>query len=919
MFNHKKPFFLRNELNLFIMILKVPIIFGLFLCMPSFLILGNIKNMSAHNQVYKKILDNGLTVLVRPNHIIPKTSLQLWYNVGSKDEKTGEKGIAHLIEHMIFKGTDTLSESDINMITHKLSGSCNAFTSYDYTGYLFDFPSHHWHEGLTIMADCMRNCTFKQEFLNSEMKAVVQELKMYRDNYISTLIQQMISTIFADHPYHYPVIGFKQDLWNLKRDALVSFYQEHYIPNNATLVVVGDVNPEEVFSFAQKSFGPIEPNWEYKKEEFYHGTDIESTAITLYRDVSNPMVALAFTVPGARAGYDYVYDVLSIILGSGKASRLHKKLQDELQLVTSIETFMYDFFDYGLFYCMFQPKDQSSIEQIKTIIFEEIDAIIANGVSEQELKRATKQVQNDYLSVLENNQKQAYVIGEAFLATGNDEYLTNFLEYPYEQIAPAIKKILSEYCRSCLMHTGMLLPLAERDKDLWRSAQDRSDQEDARILSGITREAEVEEGSRVHDVDALEAPIFNFPKPSKFVLPNGLTVVSYHNPTVAKIEALFEFKSKQYNDPELLEGLCSFMNAMLLEGTKSMSAEQLADAIETRGMIFESKPGFSAMSMLSEDFEYGLSLLNEIFTESVFPEKAVEKVRNQMKIELKNFWDSPTQFVAYLARKEIYKDHPYSKFALGTDETLNAISRDDLIQAYPHYFSPQGTVLSIVGDLSGYDLEALLTRAFPKWHSSPAPKPVFPALAPLEPHEIFYPMNRDQIVLAFTGQSVARNNPDYDALLVFDQIFTGGSLATMSSRLFELRERSGLFYTIGGSLLSNSDDQPGMVFIRTIVSQDRLQEAESAIKNVINTAVSSITEDEFEQAKDALAHSLVDNFETNKNIAASFLFLERFDLPQDYFDTRAQRLSGITIPMVQQAVIKILDTNKMVTIKIGRV
>ena len=122
-----------------------------------------IKSMSLHNQVFKKILDNGLTILVRPNHIIPKTSLQLWYNVGSKDEKTGEKGIAHLIEHMIFKGTEKLSESDIDKITRKLSGSCNAFTSYDYTGYLFDFPSHHWHEALNIMADCMRNCSFKQD------------------------------------------------------------------------------------------------------------------------------------------------------------------------------------------------------------------------------------------------------------------------------------------------------------------------------------------------------------------------------------------------------------------------------------------------------------------------------------------------------------------------------------------------------------------------------------------------------------------------------------------------------------------------------------------------------------------------------------------------------------------------------------
>lgn len=889
------------------------------LSMPFFLSMGNSEIMSDTKQIYKKILDNGLTVLVRPNHIIPKTSLQLWYNVGSKDEKTGEKGIAHLIEHMIFKGTNILSESDINMITHKLSGSCNAFTSYDYTGYLFDFPSHHWHEGLTIMADCMRNCTFKQELLNSEMKAVVQELKMYRDNYVSTLIQQMMATIFPDHPYHYPVIGFKQDLWNLKRDSLVSFYQKHYIPNNATLVVVGDVNPEEVFAYAQKVFGHIEPNWDYKKEEFYHGTDIENTAVTLYRDVNNATVALAFTVPGARSEYDYVYDVLSILLGSGKASRLHKKLQDELQLVTSIETFIYDFFDYGLFIVMFQPREQPDIENIKALILEEIDAIIANGVSEQELIRATKQVQIDHLSTLENNQKQAYVIGESYLATGNDEYLTKFLEFPFEQILPTMQKILSQYLRACLMHTGLLLPLQEKDKDIWRSAQDRSDQEDARILSGINRESEIEEGSRVHEVPVLEAPVFHFPKPKKFMLSNGLTVISYHNPAIAKIEILMEFKTRQYNDPENLEGLCTFLNAMLLEGTTKHSAQELADAIETRGMIFETKPGFASMSMLSEDFEYGLSLMYEILTQSNFPEKAIEKVRAQLKSELKNFWDNPTQFIAYLAYKDIYKGHPYSKLSLGTKESLKAISQEDLIQAYPHYFSPKGTVIAIVGDLKEYDLEKMLTQIFGNWDTQPAPSPDFPQIQPVQAHEIAYPMNRDQIVLAFCGKSIARNDPHYDALLLFDQIFGGGSLSTMNSRLFALRERSGLFYTIGGSLLSHADEQPGMVFIRTIVSQDRLQEAEAAIKNVINTAVSSITEDELQQAKDAISHSLVDHFETNKNIAASFLFLERYKLPYDYFDARAQRLAQVTIPMMQEATSTIMDTNNMVTIKIGRV
>lgn len=301
-------------------------------------------------KVYKHILKNGLTILAVSQKTIPKVSTQLWYNVGSKDETDGEKGIAHLIEHMIFKGTNKLSECDINLITHKLSGYCNAFTSYDYTGYLFDFPSQNWHESLILLADCMRNCTFKEEFLNSELKAVIQEIKMYKDDYATTLIENMLSAIFPDHPYHYPIIGYKQDLWNLSREKLLQFYQQHYIPNNATLVVVGDVDPESVFTKSEQAFGEIFPDLNYRKKEFYHSSDLRSTATVLYRDIQQPLILVAWVVPGSKIGRDYIIDIFTWIIGSGKGSRLYRKLVDDLQLLTELEAFNFDLTEHGVFF-----------------------------------------------------------------------------------------------------------------------------------------------------------------------------------------------------------------------------------------------------------------------------------------------------------------------------------------------------------------------------------------------------------------------------------------------------------------------------------------------------------------------------------------------------------------------------------------
>ncbi len=869
-------------------------------------------------KVFKKQLDNGMTVLVRPNHLIPKVSLQLWYNVGSKDEQTGQRGIAHLIEHMIFKGTKKLSESDINMIVNKLSGSCNAFTSYDYTGYLFDMPTHHWHEALPIMADCMRNCTFRQEFLNSEMKAVIQELKMYRDNYPSVLIEALISAIFPDHPYHFPIIGFKQDLWNLKRDPLQSFYQKHYLPNNATLVVVGDIEPDAAFAQVNDNFKSIKPDLSYKKAEFYHHLDLLTQSITLYRDVQQPMVMLAYVVPGARANLDYPLDVLSWILGSGKSSRLQKKLIDDLQLVTELDTFTYDLFDYGVFFIYFQPKQIDDIDMIIRVINDELDSIVTNGINTREMHRAIKKAHVDYLSVLESNQKQAYVIGQSYLATGNDQFLFTYLDYPSEQLGQVITSLVSTYLRPCLMHQGTILPIKEQDKDMWLVIQRESDAEDEKVLKQITRDVPVEQGSHVHTVATQQPKSFNFPHPQKIELSNGLTVLYYHNPNIPTIDALLTLKGKSYYDSENQQGLISFMSGLLDEGTEQHPGTEFSQALESHGMSLSCSAGYITLNMLSADFQRGLELFRELLSGCSFDEDTIEKVREQLISDIKDYWDNPSEFAIQLVREQVYKNHPYSKKTMGDVATIQKMSREVLVNAYKNFITPEQAVLTIVGDLEAYDIKTLLEKTIGTWKGPQVPSIAFPQLQEVNAQEIVFPINRDQIVLCFGGLSVSRNHPDFDKILLFDQIFTGGVLGSMSSRLFQLREQSGLFYTIGGSLLHHADEQPGMIFIKTIVSLDRLEEAEQAILKTIDAATDQIEQHELEQARNGLINSMVDNFESNGSIAATFSLLERFKLPADYFDKRPEQLLKITVDQIKTAVKKILNSSSLIRLKIGR-
>jgi len=294
-------------------------------------------------------------------------------------------------------------------------------------------------------------------------------------------------------------------------------------------------------------------------------------------------------------------------------------------------------------------------------------------------------------------------------------------------------------------------------------------------------------------------------------------------------------------------------------------------------------------------------------------------VRDQLLSDIKQYWDEPRSFMGHLVREVIYKDHPYSKQSIGTEASIKSITRQDLVDFYNKYISPSGAHIAIIGDLNDYDMHAELENILGDWQGSVVKDLQYPPLQPVEKQEIDYPINRDQVVLCLAQLSIDRKDPLFDAYLLFDQIFGGGALGSMSSKLFDLREQTGLFYTIRGSLIAGSDEQPGMFQVRTIVSRDRLAEAEKAIKNTIDTVVDTLTENDLEEAKAAVINTLVDNFVSNSDMARTFLYVDRFKFPADYFDNRAAQIRKVTLEDMKKAVTNILASDKLITVRAGRV
>lgn len=858
-------------------------------------------------------LSNGLRIIVNTDHKVPKVSSQLWYAVGSKDEGSGQRGLAHLLEHMIFKGTDRLSESDINLITSKLSGYANAFTFYDYTGYIFDFPKQHWQMALNLFADCMVNCHFNEDMLQSELKAVVQELKLYKDDYASSLGEAMMSLMFPDHPYHHPIIGYKQDLWSITRAGLLDFYKQYYHPGNATLVVVGAVDHQEVMLQAQHYFGSIPAKETPVKKVRDAKQDVQTTSVTLYRDVQRPQLTYAWRVPGAHCKQAFATAVAAHIVGESKNSLLYQKLVDELNFATDVRMSYEDMLEHGALFLQIDPVDQMVIEDIQKEVQALLERLHGQGVRKDQVAAAANQVHLDFLVQTEDLQERAYIIGKGYMATGDPYYLDHYIQTDIDALVTQVNEFIRTHLPTSVINKGLILPLPASEKKYWLELQKESDRTDNIILSRKVRHTEIEPGRYVDRVMPKALVAFDIPRYKKYTLCNGLVLLHHPFTCGDKVEIQFDFDAQYYYDPQHLQGLGNFVFALLQEGTTHFSKQELIQALADRGMQLDISCAHISLSLLKKDLEFGLHLLYELLEHALFDNDAIEKIRQQILLDIADYWDNPGDFVKQLAREHIYQHHPYGQHVFGTPESVNRIIREDIVRYYKTRITPVHARMAIVGISD--EIEQMADKALRSWSGSQIDLLQYPAIKPVQAQEIVHPIVRDQVTLAFAGPSVAYNDPLYNALSIFDQILTDG----LSSHLFRLREKTGLFYSIGGSLVYGASKQPGMFYFKTMVSQDRLAEAQQAIKHTLQQSTVEFTDQEVAMAKNALVHQIIDQFATQKGVAGSFLFLEHMDLPADYFKERIDAIERIDRQTIAQAVRAIIEPANISTFKVGRV
>ncbi len=387
----------------------------------GFLLLINLLiSSSAFANPHEYLLDNGLKLIVKQDHRSPVVVTQVWYKAGSVDEINGVTGVAHVLEHMMFKGTEKVPDAEFSKKIAAAGGRENAFTSYDYTAYYQQLHKKHLPMAMELEADRMRNLVLTKEEFEKEIKVVMEERRLRTDDQARSLLyEKMMAVAFQSHPYKNPIIGWMNDLENMKVEDAQEWYDRWYAPNNATLIIVGDVDAEKVFRLAQKNYGSIQSQpllaINARKPQI-EPPQLGTKRISVKAPAELPYLIMGFHAPAIRSVKEdwepYALEILEGILDGHASARLNKSLVRESQIANSTSA------SYGaiargpsIFFISAVPSAGRTVVELEQALRSEIEKIIKEGVTEEELARVKTQVIAGHVYQQDSTFSQAMQLG----------------------------------------------------------------------------------------------------------------------------------------------------------------------------------------------------------------------------------------------------------------------------------------------------------------------------------------------------------------------------------------------------------------------------------------------------------------------------------------------------------------------------
>lgn len=868
---------------------------------------------------HMRTLPNGLRVYAMPDPNTANVSVQVWYDVGSKNDPIGRSGFAHLFEHIMFKATRDMPPENMDRLTEDVGGFNNASTYDDFTNYYEVVPANHLQRLLWAEAERMGTLVINNETFNSERDVVKEELRqrIFASPYGRLFGLYISQANFGVHPYGRPGIGSIEDLDAATVDDVRAFHATYYRPDNAVLVVSGNFDEAQFNQWVDQYFGPIaRPSRPIPRVTAVEPAHAARDVSTFAPNVPLPAVVVSYPQPAATDPDIPVLAVLDAIMARGESSRLYHAMVYDQQIANTVFTNFESTKDPGAYSLAAILAEGKTIDQGLTSLEAEIARVRDGGVTQAELDEAKNEIVSSTLEQRETAYGRAFELADSVIRYGDAAYADRLLAAvqaaTVADVQRVARRIFDDSHRTIIRYqSDEARPAGVTGEGIATSSTIQ-----ASALTIPASEIPVftllPEGQRQQPPAAAAPVSARIPATQTRTLPNGLRVIVASNRALPLISVDFRLGYGDATDPRGRAGVAEMTADLLTKGTATRSATEIATQIESLGASINQSTGADSSDIFlqtrTDRVDAAMTLFADVIRNPAFAAEELDRQRQQSLDGLQVSLSDPGDIVSLAMPRAIYGDAPYGSVASPT--TLHALTRDDVASFHSTYWRPDGGVLVITGDVTAEQGFALAERYFDDW-AHPA------AALPAQPDATAYAASSRTVVidLPHTGQAavaiglrgITRRDPDYFPLVVANAVLGGGYSARLNE---EIRIRRGLSYGAGSSLSARR--APGPIIASAQTRNDAaVQVYQLTLAEITRLGRDPITADELSSREAGLIGSFGRSVETTSGLASQISVLALYGLPPEALNSYVHDVSSVSAEQAQAAARRYYDPAHM--------
>jgi len=851
----------------------------------------------------KFVLANGLTVLVHEDHKAPIVAVNTWYHVGSKNEKPGKTGFAHLFEHLMFSGSDDFDHTYINAMEKIGATNLNGTTNNDRTNYFENVPTSMLDYVLFAESDRMGHLlgVLDQKKLDLQ-RGVVQNEKRQGENQPYGVTEQLLveNTYPVGHPYSWTVIGSMKDLDAASLSDVQEWFKTYYGPNNVTVVIAGDVTPEVAREKAEKYYGEIPPGPPIAKQEVWVAKRSGTHRGWVQDRVPQARLYRVWNVPEFGSPEEAQLDLAEHVLGRGKTSRLYKRLVYKDQIATSATATNDTNEIGGQFDFTLTANPGGDLGKVEKAADEELQNFLKNGPTASELQLAKTQILGNYARIVERIGGfggKSDLLARCQSFKGNPDCYKDYLKWVKAATPASVKKAADDW-------------LSDGDYVLEVHPYPTTFKTDAKL----DRSKEPAPGEPVS---------LNLPALEKATLSNGLKVVLAERHSAPVVNFTLMVESGYSADPADATGTASFEQRMLEEGTPTRDSLKIGEELESLSANFNAGANLDyslvSLNTLKSTLDPSLDIYADLILHPAFPEKEFVRLQKERIAAIRREKVTPQAMALRVVPTLLYgAGHPYAVpfTGTGTEASVNKMTREDLAKFHETWFKPNNATLLIVGDTSLSEIKPKLEKLLASWKPGDVPKRSVPRVAEPE-KDVVYLIDRPgsgQSVIFGAQLAPPQNDPDALALQLVNDIFGGnfGSRINMN-----LREDKHWSYGVRSVLPGARGQRPyiSISAVQTDKTKESMIELVKEYKNIVGGK--SITEEELKDEQTNATLALPGSFETVQQLSGAYANILQYGLPEDYYNTFTQKALALTPDSANEIAKKYILPDHLIWVVVG--